>query len=338
MDCANDIGNSGDAIANDKAYSVDVELWHRGTSDLARAGLAELKAAVQSSGDQNERVCDTFVGQLLCLARITVKGSTLGKLLDLDIVSEVELPVQPSLDVQQVRRTTEREFPEPPQPPVGGPSVCVVDSGTTTNHPLIANNVGHAESILTDTTTAADEHGHGTMVGGLAVFGSVRGCYADGTFASPVTLYSARVLNAQNGFDDEALIIHQMRRTIEVFTKEPYGCRVFNMSLGARDSWLRHNDRQSIWAESLDILAREFNVLLVVSAGNHDLSIGYSADEAESIVASYPDFLFRDECGLSEPATAAIPITVGGVAESDSPEVKRGAANDDIARGIGKTI
>ncbi|MGB7324305.1 MAG: S8 family peptidase, partial [Rubripirellula sp.] len=333
---ADEIGTSGESITKNKLYSVDVELWHRGTSELARAAIAELKIAIQSTGNADERVCDTFVGQLLCLARIIVRGSTLNKLLELDIVGEIELPSQPSLDVRQVRRTTEREFPEPPQPPVDGPSVCVVDSGATTNHPLIANNIGHAESILTKTDSAADENGHGTMVGGLAVFGSVRGCYADGTFASPITLYSARVLNADNSFDDEELIIHQMRRAIEVFMQAPYGCHVFNMSLGARDAWLRNNNRQSIWAESLDILAREFNVLLVVSAGNQDLAFGYSADESEHIISSYPEYLFREECGLCEPATAAIPITVGGIAESDAPQVRVGAASGDINRGIAK--
>ncbi|WP_047812324.1 S8 family peptidase [Rhodopirellula islandica] len=333
---ADAIGLSGEAIDSDKCYVVDVELWHRGSVELARAATVELKLAIQSSNDPNDRVCDTFIGQLICLARISVKGATLSRLLDLDIVGEIELPTQPSFDIQQARRATERDFPATPRPPVDGPSVCVVDSGIATNHPLIANNIGHAESILTTTETATDQNGHGTMVGGLAVFGSVLGCYEDGSFASPVTLYSARVLNDENRFDDEELIIHQMRRAIEVFTRDPYRCRVFNMSLGGDSAWKQNSDRQSIWAECLDILAREFNVLLVISAGNHDLGFGFSPEEAEAILTTYPEYLFRDECGLTEPATAAIPITVGGIAEHDAPEVLRGAGKNDINLGIAR--
>jgi len=40
-------------------------------------------------------------------------------------------------------------------------------------------------------------------------------------FASPVTLFSARVLNDRNEFDDEKLIINQMRTAIETFRQPP---------------------------------------------------------------------------------------------------------------------
>jgi len=42
------------------------------------------------------------------------------------------------------------------------------------------------------------------------------------------------------------------------------------------------------------------------------------------------------QCGLCEPATAAIPITVGGIAESDVPSVRPGARADDMARVIAR--
>ena len=333
---AGSIGEDGESITDTDPYFLDVELWHRGTTTLARDALDEVEALIAENKERGDRVCDSFSGSLVCLVRVAVSGQTLNQLLDLDIVAEVELPATPVFDSRHVRRVTEREFAVPPTPTVGGPSVCVVDSGATSNHPLLANNFGHAESILTASSTSADEHGHGTMVGGLAVFGNVRACYSDGSFSSPITLYSARVLNSENAFDNEQLIIHQMRRAIEVFFAEPYSCRVFNMSLGRRGAWLKDNSRQSIWAESLDILAREYNVVLVLSAGNHDFGRGYSAAEAEEVLTDYPEFLFRPECGLSEPATAAIPITVGGIAEQDVTAVKSGQGINDLSRSIAK--
>ncbi|WDQ19091.1 S8 family peptidase [Rhodopirellula sp. P2] len=333
-----EIGDETQAIDDDRLYRVDVELWHRGTVETTRTGLREVRQLVEHDAQDGERVGDEFIGQLLCLARVSVRGAKLNQLLDLDSVAEVDLPAQPHFDQRQARRVTERELPTPAIPQPGGPSVCVVDSGTTSNHPLLANNIGHAEAVLTNSTTVADEHGHGTMVGGLAVFGNIRACYESGEFSSPITLFSARVLNDENRFDDETLIIHQMRRAIEVFYASPYNCRVFNISLGINDAWLQHNDRQSLWAESLDILAREYNVCLVVSAGNHSLGLAFTADDAEEVVASYPEYLFHEECGLCEPATAAIPITVGAIAAEDTIAIPVGRREDDLNRPIAEAF
>ena len=64
------------------------------------------------------------------------------------------------------------------------------------------------------------------------MFSDVRACFQAGQFASNITLYSARVLNDENSFDDVKLIIQQMRRAIEVFKASPWNCRVINLSLG----------------------------------------------------------------------------------------------------------
>ncbi len=162
----------------------------------------------------------------------------------MDIVAEVEFPPIPVFDSLAARRATRRDFPTPPRPTRGGPSVCTLDSGVASNHPLLASNIGHEEAILTRVLSPADAHGHGTMVGALAVFGDIRAFYLAGQFASEITLYSARVLNVENRFDDEKLIIHQMQQAIEIFKAPPYNCRVFNLSLGDDRAWLRDNTRQ----------------------------------------------------------------------------------------------
>jgi len=182
--------------------------------------------------DPAQRVRDRFVGQSLCLAKISVRGTTLDRVLALSSVAEVELPPVPVLDSIQVGRATRRDFPAPPPPPTNGPRLWVIDSGITANHPFLAPYVGHEEAILTATNDPADQHGHGTMVAGIAVFGSVKHSFASGTFASNVTVFSARVLNDENQFDDERLFLTQMRQAIETFKRPPHNCRVFNLSLG----------------------------------------------------------------------------------------------------------
>jgi hypothetical protein len=329
-------GPEGRNLQPARIYILDVELWHRGTRNLARQAINELRSLLAAVPAQGERLSDEFIGETLCLARVSLTGEKLDRLLDMDIVAEVDLPPVPVFDARAVRETTRRDFPSPPLPPDGGPSVCILDSGVASNNPLIANNIGHAEAVLTTQESTADDHGHGTMVGGVAVFGDVRACFQAGQFASDITLYSARVLNEENRFDDEKLIIQQMRRAIEIFKAPPYNCRVFNLSLGDDRPWLRDNARQSLWAESLDVLAREEKVLLVVSAGNQHLGTGNNARDAEEVLADYPNYLFEPDCGLSDPATAAIAITVGGIAQHDVPEVRRGAREESIVRVVAR--
>lgn len=331
---AHEIGDHTQGIVADQLYVLDIELWHRGTDELARAAIQELRQFIEHQPGQGERLCDTFSGQLLCLARVMVRGSKLDVLLNLDIVAEAERPPQPVFDNRVVAQATRRDFPAPPLPTPGGPGLCVVDSGIVSNHPLLARNVGHEEAVMSSTDSVADEHGHGTMVGGIAVFGDIRACFESGVFSSPITLFSARVLNAENRFDDATLIIHQMRRVIEIFTVPPYDCHVFNLSLGDNSAWLTQSSKQSLWAESLDTLAREFNVLFVVSAGNHNRGWSNTTADAEEILASYPGFLFEPDCGLCEPATAAIPITVGGIADRDIPSIPLGRRSEEILRTI----
>ncbi len=329
------IGEDGAGIDRSDRYIVDLELWHPGGSEGAKRALDEIRLFVEADQADGERGVDIFPGQFIILAKVKVNGAKLDALLELDIVAEADLPPKPLFDPIRADRVTARDFPSPPRPPEDGPRLCIVDSGITSNHPLLANNVGHEEAVLTQTSSPADSHGHGTMVAGLAVFGDVRSSYESGQFASPITLYSARVLNDDNQFDDEKLIINQMREAILTFLQPPYDCRVFNLSLGSgMPAFDSARPRQTLWAEELDVLVRELKVVLVVSAGNHREAQAHNASDAEAVLQSYPDFLFGAVTGLNDPATAAIAVTVGALAQHDTPAVVRGSSAGDIMRPV----
>jgi len=213
----------------------------------------------------------------------------------------------------------------------------VLDSGIAPLHPLLANNIGGYEAILTGTLSGGDENGHGTMVAGIAVFGDVRAAYQTGQFESEVTVFSARVLNHENQFDDDLLIGTQMERAFKMFVAAPYRCRVFNISICSHEPWFRDNSRQSLWAECLDQLARKHKILIVVSSGNHSLGGTVAKSEqkithqAEEVLDEYPRYFFQGhECGLAEPATAAIAVTVGGITADERPSV--GNSSEDLLR------
>jgi hypothetical protein len=332
------IGSNAESIDDAVTYMLDAELWHRGSKILARSDLADLqKVVMQQPQDLVGSILDHFVGDWLCLARIAVKGKRLRDVLNLDIISEIELPPVPSLDPITAAKTTKRDFPTPPAPADDAPRVCILDTGIAAGHPLLANNVGHEEAILTNQSTASDGHGHGTLVGGLAVFGSVRAAYESGTFSSPVMLFSARVLNDNNEFDDQQLVLKQMASAIDTFTKPPHNCRVFNISIGTPAPAIDPaHPRQTQWAEALDIIAREKKVLIVLAAGNNSASFSNVPAEAEKIITSYPKLLLEPDARVCDPATAAIPITVGALAEYDAPAVRHGSSSRNVVRPLAK--
>jgi subtilisin family serine protease len=331
------IGASAQTIVANERYILDVELWHRGTRDLALASLQELRDLLLALGVANDKVLDHFVGDHLCLARLSASGATLSRVLGLDAVAEVELPPIPSLNAASVRQLTARDFPSTTSPEPDGPTLCIVDSGVASGHPLIARNVADTAVVMTSTTTTGDEHGHGTMVGGLAVFGSVRACFANGVFSSPVRLLSVRVLDQHNRFDDERLVINQIEAAIMRFYGEPHRCRVFNLSVGSPSpAFVDGIERQTVWAESLDIIARKRKVLLVVSAGNFNEIFGLGSDAAEKILKEYPAYLLAQAARLNDPATSSIAVTVGSLAENEITALRQGIGANDIIKPIAK--
>jgi hypothetical protein len=282
-------------------------------------------------------VLDHFIGDNLCLARVRVSGLLLSEMLDSDAIAEVDLPPVPELNVAQVGRLTARDFPPIPAPDPNGPRLCIVDSGLASNHPLLAQNVAGVWSEMSSTASAADDNGHGTMVGGLAVFGSVRACYSTGVFASPIRLFSVRVLDANNRFDDEKLVINQIESAIMQFYRPPHNCRIFNLSVGtAHSAFANGADRQTIWAESMDILARDLKVVLVISAGNLLDIFGIGTRDAEALVREYPRHLLSESARLNDPSTAAIAVTVGSLAEHEVVALRYGTTANDIVRAIAR--
>lgn len=331
------IGNSGEAIRPDQTYVLDIELWHPGTRDLAMASLQELRELLQPDAQRPGAVLDQFVGDHLCLARVRVSGALLSQLLDLSVIAEVDLPPTPELNLAEVRNVTIRDFLPIPTPDPNGPRLCIVDSGLASSHPLLAQNVAEVSSEMSSTTSAADEHGHGTMVGGLAVFGSVRACYSTGVFASTIRLFSVRVLDANNQFDDERLVINQIEAAIMQFYKAPHNCRVFNLSVGtAYPARTNGVDRQTVWAESMDILARKLKVVLVISAGNLLEIFGLGTHDAEALLRNYPNHLLFESASLNDPSTAAIAVTVGSLAEHDVVALRHGTPANDIVRAVAR--
>lgn len=300
-------------------YALDLELWHPGDIPTAHQTLGQVEAFITQEGG---KVVDRYVGTSVCLARVIVQGDMVDRLLQLEPVARLDLPPTPTLTVAEVYQLSLGDFPAIAGPPDDAPRVCVIDSGIASGHPMLSSAVGESISVPASIGPPIDEHGHGTQVAGLALYGDISECIANRQFSPSLWITSAKVTEIEDDpsgprmkFPDEKLIPNQMREAIEYFHTE-YGCRVFNISLGD-ERLVYDGGKPSIWAWTLDDIARKLNVVIVVSAGN---SWPPSEDsDPRNAVDGYPKYLLHRDNRLIEPAVAAIPLTIGSLAHSDAP-------------------
>jgi subtilisin family serine protease len=246
----------------------------------------------------------------------------LKSVLAIPALSRVDLRPIPDLGEREPPVVTLGDVPAPIAPPADAPLIGVIDSGSS-EHPLLAPSLIESLGVPAALGTA-DIWGHGTKVAGIAAFGDLRECVESQTFASPVRIISVKVVNDQGEFDDTATIPEQMEQAIR--TLHQRGCRIINIALGDQHRVPYDGGRVSSWAATLDALARELDLVIVVSAGN---SAGGSrapwGPQAEHITQSYPTYLVSPENRIVEPATAAIALTVGSVAHANGLPPEHGA-------------
>lgn len=242
----------------------------------------------------------------MCRARLTSAG--LESILDHRDVRQVDLPPCYQLDFGLLSLDL-GAFPEIPPPSDGAPGVVVLDSGLTTNHPLLAPAVGDAQSFVSG-LGAEDEHGHGTHVGGLALYGDLEPWAAGRALTPVLRLFSGRISDAGNEADS-GLVERHLEEAVRYFTTH-YGCRVFNLSFGDARKPFEGGHVRGL-AAVLDSLARRYRVLFVVSAGNF---LG-TEDSPGDWRAEYPGYLLEDGARLLDPAPGLNVLTVGSLAKHE---------------------
>lgn len=309
-----------ESFTDDERYTVDVELWDFGAREITRARVEQVRALIAAN---DGRVTDSYLGEALALLRAHCPGRLIKLLLSIETVANVDAPPRSALGVATVLALGLPDLaPVLPPRPDAAP-VTILDSGVTAAHPLLAPAVGEATAIPRAIGDAFDEHGHGTMVAGLALYGDIDDSIDRRIFAPQLRVFSARVLNRDGRFDDEKLITSQMREAIQYFYNT-YACRVFNISLG--DDRLPYlGGKVSPWAAILDSLARELNIVIVVSAGNyvHDPAV------PDHHVTEFPHYLFTADARVIEPATGCTVLTVGALAQR--ADVPPGYAANNVA-------
>jgi hypothetical protein len=286
-------------------FALDVELWPVPRQPDRDRSCHSFEGWLREQGI--ERV-DAVKQPHLILYRLRVNQEQAQTLLRHRDVRLVDLPPRYGLDVNLLQMDIQ-DLPPVPAPLEDAPGIVVLDSGLTTGHPLLAAAVGDAESFLPG-RGPNDEHGHGTQVAGIALYGDVEEAIQDG-FAPSFRVFSGRVLDADNT-NDSRLLENQVEEAVRYFHSH-YDCRIFNLSYGdPRKPYLGRHVRGL--AVTLDTLARELGVLFVVPTGNFDGTDTAPADWR----THYPDYLLQTEAALLDPAPALNALTVGSVARWDA--------------------
>lgn len=306
----------------DEPLLLDLELWEVGDHNTREIRLHKISLALQDAGGE---VLDRYNGPSISALRIRVNGLLVPSLLTIEDVATIDIPPKPDLTTGRLLDLTLAETPEVVEVADELPVVGIVDSGVAA-HPLLKSALVAAIAEPED-MGAHDGYGHGTLVAGVATFGDLRAQLNDGKLVPVARIASARVLNDDGAFDERAYVPKQMRKVINRLRSE-WGCRIFVLSLGHADHVF---DGQKVgpWAATLDELARELDVLILVATGNRK-SIG--AKHKEEWVTGYPHYLSDAEATFCEPAGAMNVLTIGSLAHG--PGVEEAHQEDAKVRAI----
>lgn len=289
-------------------YILDVELFHPGDGLQAEIFVSRLEKALVMHGGY---IINTYRGEDLLLCRIAANGAAVRAALELPEVASIELPPTPDLQLDDIGEVAVGAVTAGGSPSEDAVAIGVIDSGVNFGHPLLAYAM--LGSLVGQAGWAdADEAGHGTSVASMAAYGDVSARTATNSFDAPFWIASARVVDEKGNFPKDITVPEIMEASIRKL-HEDHGCRIFNISLG--DPKLVYaGGKAGVWATTLDVLARELDVLFVVSTGNQK---ELTASHGEKILERYPSYLLDPPSRILDPATAANVLTVGAIAHAN---------------------
>lgn len=288
-------------------YLLDIELWDLGRRDLRERKIDDISRYVEARGGQE---IDRHVGINITMLRVRCSGGIARTLLTIEEIAELDLPPKPDLTHAKGTNLTLSDLPVISPADPQAPLIGIIDSGVN-DHPLI-DDILVGSIAIPETLGTADDHGHGTFIGGIATFGNLRQQLESPILQRRARLCAAKVIDHSGDFPNTRLIPKLMREAIERLHGE-FGCRIFVVALGDRTK-LVENGKVGPWAQTLDELVRELDVVIIVAAGNRSPRKGLKVEEA---VTQYPGYLTEDDNRLCEPAGGINIVTVGAIAHGN---------------------
>lgn len=342
----------------------EAELWFRGNAERRRQAEAYLRDVVSGLGGEVVQQCvipeiayHGILGRIPLsqvaeiVAQREIRLLQCEDIMHLRPLGQCAIRAPDDLSESQVAKETQRE------PPQGEPLVALLDGLPLTGHQLLNGRLVVDDPDGYENAYQARERVHGTAMASLICHGDLS------ENDKPITrpLYVRPIMQPRRGFGGqfhEAIpegvlpvdLVHRaVRRLFEEEGGEPPiapSIRVINLSICDR---ARPFDRgMSSWARLLDWLSWKYNVLFVVSAGNHPddielnvpkadlLNLSAEIREKAVIEAIAEDTRHRR---LFSPAETFNGITLGAThADASGPVSNPGLVDPFINAGLPSTI
>jgi subtilisin family serine protease len=296
-------------LPDSESFYLDVELWPIGLSnDAERLQIkSDFSSWLTTEGIAQK---DCVNRDSLLLYRVSVNSDQVDLLLNHKDIRQVDLPPRYGVQFQHLHVDINDIPIEIQEPSENSAKVCILDSGLNSNHPLLKGAVGDAQSFVSD-VGADDDHGHGTAVAGVALYGDIEERIDANDWSREIWLLSGKILKADENGDpvfDEMTIETSITNAITYF-HDNYGCRVFNLSIGNSNAPFLHKHISGI-AVTIDELARNLDIIIIVSAGNFN-----GSDNLRDWKEEYPSYLFDEKAALIDPAPAVNSLTIGSISK-----------------------
>ena len=271
------------------AVPFEAELWFRGDRTRREQAEAQLRNIIESLNGEVIRQCvipdiayHAVLGRIHRTqiqefiesweASLNMELLRCEDLMHLRPVGQCAVPIS-----EDTAKTDALEQEPPPELPQGNPVVALFDGMPLAGHKLLDERLIVDDPDGYESDYQARARVHGTAMASLICHGDLN--EKGGPTDRPV--YVRPIMKPRHGFSgsEEAIpadvlpidLVHRaVRRLYETENGEQPaspGIRVVNLSIGDRARPLDH--QMSPWARLLDWLAWKYNVLFLVSAGNH---------------------------------------------------------------------
>jgi len=296
---------------------VDIIIW--ASADLAQARQrAELVESVLAGSGSTLELRSVASRRTLIRARVTPAG--LEDVLDTSVVEQVRTPPVPFLDFRDWWSVSVGDLKRTEQVSA---VVGVLDDAPASGHPLLTGLIESIDLIAPADYPWQQAGQHGTEIVGRVLFPQLDEQLRDGSVVSAHgTVRVARILEpdpnrpgapprfVNSGFPHE--VVEQAIRRLH----GQYSVKIFNLSVGYDEPY--SDVHLGPLTEAIDDLVRELDIVVVVPTGNSGVQ-GLTAQTASGhhVAYDYPAYLDTAEHRLSEPAPAALAVTVGAIALSE---------------------
>ena len=293
-------------------FKLDIELWpvraayHSDRTRLCNAFEHWLQ-------EQKIQRIDKINLDSLLIYRVGVTPEQAEQLLNHSDVRLVDLTPATGISFQQLNRDINELPAQIPSPVESAARICILDSGINTNHPLLGPAVAESACFV-EGEDEFDQVGHGTAIAGIVLYGDLEACNESNYWHPELRLFNGKILDRRGEFEQKT-IEKTLVEAVTYFVEE-HQCRIFNLSIGNANAPYDQQHIRGI-AYVLDKLARDFDILFIVSAGN------FSGSDAPAVPSKswrdeYPEYLLSEQSVIIDPAPALNVITVGSLAHHNA--------------------